>query len=599
MPLALVETKFFRPAAAAGRSCRARASTSSSAPGGRRLTLVSAPAGFGKTTLLAAWLAGATAHGRDPAHRMGVPGRGATGGGRRSGPTCCTALDRAAPGAGAAALTLLESGQARSRRSWPTVLNELSVPAGRRRPRPRRLPPRRQPGDPAGHGVPARPPAAAGAPGHQHPRRPGAAAGPAAGAWRARRGPRRRPAVHRRRGDRLPRRRHRARARPRTTSRPWRPAPRAGSRPCSWPRSRCATATTRPRFIAGFAGDDRFVVDYLVDEVLDRQPDDVRRLPARHVDPRAAHRPPVRRGHRTTGRQRRCWSRWSGRNLFLVPLDDQRRWYRYHHLFADVLRAHLLGERPRPGRRAAPARQRVVRTRRTRPSTPSGTPSPPETSTAPPTWSSSPSRRCGAMRREAVIRRWVDALPDDVVRNRPVLAIGLVGGLMASNEFDGVDRAAGRHRAAARAARRRAGRRRPRRARPGPGRHRDVPGRPRAQHRAATRRPPSPTPSGPSTGRPRTTTWSGRPPRPCPAWRPGPSATSTPRTTRYTVALAGLEQAGHIADVLGCSIAVGRHRDHPGPPRRRAAHLRTLPRARRAARRPALRGYGRHARRAE
>ena len=33
-------------------------------------------------------------------------------------------------------------------------------------------------------------------------------------------------------------------------------------------------------------------------------------------------------------------------NLFLVPLDDHRRWYRYHHLFGDVLHAHLLEERP-------------------------------------------------------------------------------------------------------------------------------------------------------------------------------------------------------------------------------------------------------------
>ena len=33
-------------------------------------------------------------------------------------------------------------------------------------------------------------------------------------------------------------------------------------------------------------------------------------------------------------------------NLFVVPLDDHRRWYRYHHLFADVLHAHLLRERP-------------------------------------------------------------------------------------------------------------------------------------------------------------------------------------------------------------------------------------------------------------
>ena len=33
-------------------------------------------------------------------------------------------------------------------------------------------------------------------------------------------------------------------------------------------------------------------------------------------------------------------------NLFLVPLDDRRRWYRYHHLFADVLQARLLDGRP-------------------------------------------------------------------------------------------------------------------------------------------------------------------------------------------------------------------------------------------------------------
>ncbi len=33
-------------------------------------------------------------------------------------------------------------------------------------------------------------------------------------------------------------------------------------------------------------------------------------------------------------------------NMFLVPLDDRRRWYRYHHLFADVLHARLLDEQP-------------------------------------------------------------------------------------------------------------------------------------------------------------------------------------------------------------------------------------------------------------
>jgi ATP/maltotriose-dependent transcriptional regulator MalT len=33
-------------------------------------------------------------------------------------------------------------------------------------------------------------------------------------------------------------------------------------------------------------------------------------------------------------------------NLFVVPLDDERTWYRYHHLFAEALRARLLGEHP-------------------------------------------------------------------------------------------------------------------------------------------------------------------------------------------------------------------------------------------------------------
>ena len=52
-------------------------------------------------------------------------------------------------------------------------------------------------------------------------------------------------------------------------------------------------------FIAGFAGDDRYVVDYLVEEVLARQPADVRDFLLRTVDPRPADRSALRRGHRT------------------------------------------------------------------------------------------------------------------------------------------------------------------------------------------------------------------------------------------------------------------------------------------------------------
>ena len=48
-------------------------------------------------------------------------------------------------------------------------------------------------------------------------------------------------------------------------------------------------------------------------------------------------------------------------NLFVVPLDDKRHWYRYHHLFADVLHAHLRAEQPDQVRYAASAGERVVR----------------------------------------------------------------------------------------------------------------------------------------------------------------------------------------------------------------------------------------------
>ena len=46
-------------------------------------------------------------------------------------------------------------------------------------------------------------------------------------------------------------------------------------------------------FIAGFAGDDRYIVDYLVEEVLRRQPDHVRTLPGPDLDPGPAERPAV------------------------------------------------------------------------------------------------------------------------------------------------------------------------------------------------------------------------------------------------------------------------------------------------------------------
>src|SRR5712691_8812964 len=98
-------------------------------------------------------------------------------------------------------------------------------------------------------------------------------------------------------------------------------------------------------FIAGFAGDDRYIVDYLVEEVLQRQPDTVRSflrdtsILDRLSGPLCDAVTGLDDGKATLEALERA-------NLFVVPLDDRRRWYRYHHLFADVLRAHLLEEQP-------------------------------------------------------------------------------------------------------------------------------------------------------------------------------------------------------------------------------------------------------------
>ncbi len=199
----------------------------------------------------------------------------------------------------------------------------------------------------------------------------------------------------------------------------------------------------RTGFIAGFAGDDRFVVDYLVEEVLGRQPDDVRRFlldtaildrltgPLCDVVSPLPERSVARSGRAMLVALERS-------NLFLVPLDDRRSWYRYHHLFGDVLLAHLLDERPGEvsvlHRRAADWHAAAGHTEAAvRHALAAG-----DSARAADLIELS-FRALGRERREDLLRRWAHELPDDIVRDRPVLGLALIGGLMASNEFGGVD----------------------------------------------------------------------------------------------------------------------------------------------------------------
>jgi LuxR family maltose regulon positive regulatory protein len=98
-------------------------------------------------------------------------------------------------------------------------------------------------------------------------------------------------------------------------------------------------------FIKAFAGHDRYIVDYLVEEVLQSQPKRVRSFLLQTSNLRRLSGPLC---DAVTGQKdgKGMLESLERGNLFVIPLDDKRQWYRYHHLFADVLHAHLMKEYP-------------------------------------------------------------------------------------------------------------------------------------------------------------------------------------------------------------------------------------------------------------
>ncbi len=190
-------------------------------------------------------------------------------------------------------------------------------------------------------------------------------------------------------------------------------------------------------FIAGFAGDDRFIVDYLVGEVLQSQPESVRSF--------LLHTSILGRLNGSlcdavTGQDggRAMLEALDRGNLFLVPLDDRRVWYRYHHLFADVLRARLLDEQDdqihelhrrasdwyaRTGDQAAAIGHALEGEDF-------------ERAADLIEMAAMPAFRA---RQEATFRRWLEAIPDDLFRVRPVLAIALVAAQMVRGDIQGVE----------------------------------------------------------------------------------------------------------------------------------------------------------------
>ncbi|MBK9125067.1 MAG: helix-turn-helix transcriptional regulator [Chloroflexi bacterium] len=190
-------------------------------------------------------------------------------------------------------------------------------------------------------------------------------------------------------------------------------------------------------FVQAFAGNHRFIVDYLVEEVLARQPESIRNFLLQTAILDRLNGPLCDAVTGQTDGAARLNALERG-NFFIVPLDDNRHWFRYHHLFADVLRAHLTAEQPdhvpalhlrasvwfeqngstsdavrhaltaRDFARAADLIELAV----------------PEL------------RRS---RREATMLNWLQALPGEVLTYRPVLCVHFAGSLLQSGRLDGVE----------------------------------------------------------------------------------------------------------------------------------------------------------------
>jgi LuxR family transcriptional regulator, maltose regulon positive regulatory protein len=190
-------------------------------------------------------------------------------------------------------------------------------------------------------------------------------------------------------------------------------------------------------FIRAFAGDNRYIVDYLVEEVLQRQPERIRSflLQTSILDRLNGPLCDAVTGQEEGNARLEALERG---NFFVVPLDNKRKWYRYHHLFADVLNAQLMAEQPdqvstlhrrasewyeQNGSAADAIRHALAAEEFER--------------AADLVELAVPEMR--RSRQEATLLGWLKALPDELFRCRPVLSVSYAGALLAGGEVEGVE----------------------------------------------------------------------------------------------------------------------------------------------------------------
>ncbi|MEL7069607.1 MAG: LuxR C-terminal-related transcriptional regulator [Cyanobacteria bacterium J06581_3] len=190
-------------------------------------------------------------------------------------------------------------------------------------------------------------------------------------------------------------------------------------------------------FVAAFSGNDRYIVDYLLEEVLQRQPNHVRRFLLQTAILERLSSSLCDAVTALPGSQR-LLETLERNNLFIIPLDNKRQWYRYHHLFAEVLQAHALMEEPEGmsslHQRASEWYEQNELFSDAIHHALSAKAFEQAADLIEQVWPAMRNRQ-----QEATVLGWIQALPDPLVCTRPALSVAYGVALLNTGQIDGVE----------------------------------------------------------------------------------------------------------------------------------------------------------------
>ena len=190
----------------------------------------------------------------------------------------------------------------------------------------------------------------------------------------------------------------------------------------------------KSELVREFAGDNRFILDYLLEEVLSRQPEHVQDF-LLHTSVLSRLCAPLCDALTHGDGAHEILARLERANLFLIPLDGKGEWFRYHHLFADLLRLKLrykgAGLVAELQKRASLwcAENGLLDEAITY-------------ALAAQDWERALdlieplSYRLLALGRFERLKHWVEAIPETALKKRPLIFVGYVPTLLYETEFD-------------------------------------------------------------------------------------------------------------------------------------------------------------------